>query len=203
MLISSASFADSLTGIARLQYRVSSENTQAVMQSLFLTFPNKSFFLELYENYYQPKPFQHIDFTIGKKFPYEKKDIVDWVLRSQTYTGVGTIGSAGLQFNLVKNQRFNSFVQLFPLKTSPALGKYDALHYYSIQLNNKLSLRGNNQLIILQNNSNLLYCFVDVIYSINPRFDIYYRPSYSSHNNQYYGSKGVTNWIGFRINFAI
>lgn len=203
LLISMASFADSVTGIARLQYRVSSEHDQTIMQSVFLSFPNKLFLLELYENYYQPNPFQHLDFTLGKEIPGQKKDVIDWVLRSQSYSGEGTVGSAGLQFNLFKDKQFNSFVQIFPLKTSPKLGRYDILHYYSIQLNNKISLRGNNQLVFMPDNSKLLYCFVDVIYSINSRFDIYYRPSYSSQNNQYYGSKGMTNWVGLRINFSI
>lgn len=182
--------------------------SQGWSQSTFIQWSNKIYFLDLFE---QQNNFDyqrwHLDMYVGQPIA---GDLFGWVARSQKYDGIVPVLSGGLQWNLTNiqalkekiNLKTQSFIQVFPLKTSQDLGGVDFLHYFSVPIAGPVSLRGYNQYIIRENTSNLYYPWADLIWSVDKNFDIYGRMSYQSAYDTVFGPPGFIFWAGIRINFA-
>lgn len=208
--------SQSINDITRFQLRQSNFGNPGWSQSTFIQFPNKFYFLDLYEQQYNTayQPW-HLDVDVGQPIPglgrNSQQDIFDWVVRGQKYCGVVPVLSAGLQWNFSNIPAFKklfgkktqSFIQIFPIKTNNALGSFDIVHYYSIPLYAKFTLRGYNQYIVRPNQSNLFYPWADIIYSVNKKFDVYERTSYLSSHDAVLGNQGFEYWLGLRINLSV
>lgn len=202
---------ETIQNISRLQVRFSDQDTQTIDQSTFLQFPNKFYILEQYQkNFPANSPPWSLNFNLGGNIPglgkLSSKNIFDWAVRSQKYEGFNTVASAGLQINFtnaMNSPRVQSFLQIFPIKTSNLLGSFDILHYYNIHISQNFSIRGYNQYIINIQHENLFYPFADFIYSVNKNFDLYTRASYLTGNTTFFGQKGLTLWLGCRFNLQI
>ena len=193
MLSSYANVA--MSDVTRLQVRQSNLAETAWTQSTFITFLDRFYFLDQFDRQYNTAYSSwHFDINLGENLP------VSWAARSQKYQGVGNVTSLGLQINFLNNDSLQSFIQVFPIKTSDLLGRTDLLHYYSIPLDDKLSLRGYNQYIVRNQQSNLFYPWADLIYAVNKHFDVYTRLVYLSSDDTILGSQGAQYWLGFRFN---
>jgi hypothetical protein len=208
---------NSIFNINRLQARYTENNALSFTQSVFMrSSASQLFLLEVFEHteaYDNKEAFNMLEINTGGALFYDKQPYrIGWVARSQNASNSSTVYSLGMQFNLsnlepIKNfarqQKFNTFVQVFPFKNNDSFGNYDFLHYYSLKLYGKLSVRGINTWYHFNNENNYIRALADFIYPLNRHFDVYTRYVYQNRDDVRSGELGFEWSIGFRYNFKL
>ncbi|OAD23929.1 secreted protein [Candidatus Thiomargarita nelsonii] len=217
---SKPSYADSskkssIFNINRLQARYTENNALSFTQSVFIrSSVSQLFLLEVFEHteaYDDKEAFNLLEInTGGALFDDNQPYRIGWVARAQNASHSSTVYSLGMQFNLsnlesIKNlarkYKLNTFVQVFPFKNNDSFGDYDLLHYYSLRLYGKLSVRGTNAWYHFNNEKNYVRALADFIYPLNRHFDVYTRYVYQNRDEVRAGELGSEWSIGFRYNF--
>jgi len=134
-----------------------------------------------------------------------------WVVRGKYYYQGQFVGAAGAQFNFnsisflqepLRKMQVHSFMQLMRSTNDHYFGRLELLHYFAVEiLPRRFTVRGNNTLYITNDRKILRHSWADFIYSINRKYDVYYRLSYVNKDNDYLGKHGTTQYIGFRFNW--
>jgi hypothetical protein len=200
--------------IARMQYRLSTAETQAWTQSVFHNFENGIYFLQIYEherNLDNPTSTDRFELNVGTPVPSDSFDWLNIIGRTQKWSHNQAIWSGGVQIELNKIEKTKklldsvntySFLQFFGKNESSQLGNAEILHYYQINtfLSSQWSIRGYN-IAHFSDDEILMQHFADIIYPFNENCDVYFRWTYASQEKEQIGKKGHTAGIGIRLNF--
>ncbi len=201
--------------ITRLQTRLSDNGRKSFNQSTFIRFPSKLFIVESFDHTEKFKDDPDVNFLeiiIGGPIKtFENPELLGWVVRAQASTGINPEYSLGLQYNIdkhssikniLKEKKITTFLQLFPIRSNTALGKYDLLHYYSLPIYSAFYVRGYNRWFHFENKRDYVLLFQDFILPINSKIDSYIRHTYQNRNDFQYGEKGSDLSLGFRLNYS-
>lgn len=202
--------------VTRLQMRhtIDASDITSFTFSSYLQAKNKTYFLGILDFLTDQERHDtngRIEVTLGSPF-FESP--LGWVVRGRLYYPYykgDLAAAAGLQFSFNELPGFGSvlqksgittFVQLLGNTSDPYFGDLEFLHYYSVDIVPKrLALRGYNVFTSAGKDGFLRYSWADLIYSLNDRFDVYYRINDVSQENGYLGPDRVTHFLGFRVNW--
>lgn len=203
------SIANSITRI-QLRNTVDTNDIASLTASSFLQAKNRTYFLGVidYQVNGAHKTNGRIEGNLGGPFPGSP---LGWVARGRVYYQQNSVAAAGVQlsFNelpelgpVLKKLGITTFVQVLRNTSDPYFGDSEVLHYYSVDIVPKqLALRGYNVFNSAGKDKAVRNSWADIIYSLNDRFDVYYRISDVSRANGYLGPPGTTQHLGFRINW--
>lgn len=199
--------------VTRLQIRnaVDTNKITGATASSFLQAKNKIYFLGIIDyqlDYGQNNTNGRIEGNFGGPFFGSP---VGWVTRGRVYYQNNAVAAAGVQLSFnelpqlgaaLKKLGISTFVQVLRNSSDPYFGDSEVLHYYSVDIVPKqLALRGYNVFNSAGKSKAVLNTWADLIYSVNDRFDVYYRISDVSQANGYLGPPGTTQYLGLRINW--
>lgn len=202
-----------VSSITRLQVRhtVDTKDITSLTFSSFLQDKNKNYLLGIVD--YQID--QRNDSENGRLEVDSGGPLLDsplgWVVRGRLYYHENTALAAGVQLNLnelpelgpwLKKNKITSFLQVLGGTNDLYSSDFEVLHYYNLDIVHKrLALRGYNIFWDDTKYGLVRNSWSDLIYSINPKLDTYYRVDYVSHDNNYLGQRGTTQYLGIRINW--
>ncbi|HIO00939.1 hypothetical protein OZ656_07165 [Marinobacter sp. LM1] len=205
------SIANSITRF-QVRHVIDTKETASLTFSSFLQAKNKTFLLGIvdYETDYRRHATNgRIELNLGGPFPDSP---MGWIVRGRNYYKEDPAAAAGglqLNFNklpglgsVLKNNGITTFLQLLRNANDPYFGDFEVLHYYSVDIVQKrLALRGYNIFTNGGGNGSVINLWADLIYSMNSRFDFYYRIDHVSDENGYLGQPGTTHYLGLRVNW--
>lgn len=209
--------------INRLQYRVPIGNGEgALMQSSFILFPNKLFFVETLE-FLNPVgvgtdfKYRNLNFemNIGRPFNPASKigKTLGWVARVQAGSNFKPNYSLGLHWDIsslggiekfARQYKIESFLQSFFLKKERTeYGDFDFFLWLQLKgLSEKFYVRGAITYQYIADNRDSIYTMCDIIFPIHKNFDLYTRYAYQNKEN-FDRSKGSQMSLGVRFNFKL
>ena len=204
--------------ITRLQYRVSNRDTISFTQSIFHSFGQGSFVLQIYDREHDEingDDNSRFEFYLGTSMAREGELTPYSVLaRGQKWTGFDPVYAGGIALNFnrfsvldgfLSSHGIRSFIQFFLKSEGAQLGKAEILHYYQVNelFGTDLYVRGYNIYHIRDDayGGNILQSFADLIYPMHKHWDIYLRWYQVDTDSPQLGNKGQNISLGFRYNF--
>ena len=203
--------------INRLQYRKligkSLDVGHVITQTSYFSFPNKLFFLDHIEYYFDGNIYFEFFTGIPLMPSHELGKSLGWVGRINAETDKKPTYSLGViwyisdtpGFNVVfRKRKLKTLVEVFFVKNNDNNGSVDIFHHYTFPIMNKLYVRGYNRLLFnVPNEGTIIYAVLDIIIPYTKTIELYWRNSYQNIDNYQSRKNGITFYIGLRYNFSM